>query len=371
MPILLSAAAFFVLLTGLILIHECGHFFAAKCSRVSVEEFGFGFPPRAFKLFRLSGTLFSLNWIPFGGFVRLKGEGEMDEKKRMAPGSFCRASVWARCAILTAGVGMNFLLALVIFTVGFSAGQWVPTYTSLVQMEEAAKAGKLSMELSVVIDDVLAEGSAARAGIVPGSLLSHVDGRPVTRPEDVVRAQEGRSSVIYTIQEAKGEKDKRVVVSLVNGKAGVVLRVVPRNVSAPAHGVGESFVLALRESKVVTVQTVIGISRLFGSLFKKGTVPEGITGIVGIAKLTHSSVQEGFMVYLRLMALLSLSLAVLNILPFPALDGGRLLFVLYEVIRRRPPNRCWEMVTNTVGLSFLLLLILWVTFYDVLRLFIS
>lgn len=370
MIVLLSAVAFFVLLTGLILVHECGHFFAAKCVKVAVEEFGFGLPPRVLKLFRWRETLFSLNWIPFGGFVRLKGEGEMDEKRRMAVGSFCRASVWARCMILVAGVGMNFILALVIFTIGFSMGRWVPTYTSLAAMEDAAKAGKISMELSVLIEDVLPGSSAAHAGITPGVWLMKVDGQSVLHPEDVVRAQEGRRSISYTIREHEGSKEKKISLPLVDGKVGVVLRSVPQNISAPNHRMGDSFMLALRESSVVTVQTVVGIARLFGSLVRTGAVPEGITGIVGIAQLTHSSVQAGFMVYLRLVALLSLSLAVLNILPFPALDGGRLLFVFYEVICRRPLNRRWEMVTNTVGLSFLLLLILWVTFYDVLRLFI-
>ena len=370
MTFLLSAVAFFVLLTGLILIHECGHFFAAKSTKVDIEEFGFGLPPRALKLFRWQGTLFSLNWIPFGGFVRLKGEGEMDEKRRMALGSFCRASICARFLILVAGVGMNFILALVIFTIGFSVGHWVPTYTSLTGMEEAAKEGKISMELSVLIDDVISGGSAARAGLMPGAWLVSVDGHPVLHPEDVVRAQEGRKSVTYIIQDSEKSVEKKFSLPLIDGKTGVVLRSVPRNVSAPNHDIGDSLILALRESGVVTAQTVMGIARLFGSLVHTGAVPEGITGIVGIAKLTHSSVQEGFMVYLRLVALLSLSLAVLNILPFPALDGGRLFFVFYEVIRRRPPNRRWEMVTNTVGLSFLLLLILWVTFYDVLRLFI-
>src|SRR6185436_2928945 len=114
--------------------------------------------------------------------------------------------------------------------------------------------------------------------------------------------------------------------------------------------------------------TVIGIAKLFTSLASSGKVPEGVTGIVGIAQLTYTSVQEGFMVYLRLVALLSLSLAVLNILPFPALDGGRLIFVLSEVFFR-PSNRRFEVITNTVGFGVLLLVILLVTLYDVLRLF--
>ena len=122
--------------------------------------------------------------------------------------------------------------------------------------------------------------------------------------------------------------------------------------------------------KVVTVQTVIGIARLFGSLASQGTVPPGVTGIVGIAQLTYSSVQEGFGVYLRLVALLSLSLAVLNVLPFPALDGGRLIFVLSELFVR-PGTRRVEAITNAIGFVVLLAVILLVTFYDVLRLFAS
>ena len=116
-------------------------------------------------------------------------------------------------------------------------------------------------------------------------------------------------------------------------------------------------------------QTVKGIGHLVSSLVTRATVPEGITGIVGIAQLTHTSVQEGFMTYLRLVALLSLSLAALNILPFPALDGGRLLFVLIEVIARRPINRRFEVTTNAVGFGLLLLLIGLITYHDIARLF--
>src|SRR3990167_8798679 len=114
LSVLLSALAFFLLLTVLILFHECGHFFAARKAGVIVEEFGFGLPPRAKTLFFQGGTRFSLNWIPFGGFVRLKGENAITERDRTAPGSFGRASVFARIVILTAGVAMNFLFAIVI-----------------------------------------------------------------------------------------------------------------------------------------------------------------------------------------------------------------------------------------------------------------
>lgn len=367
MSILLTAVAFLVLLTVLILLHECGHFFLAKLTGVHVEEFGFGLPPKVKTLFRYHGTIFSLNWVPFGGFVRLKGESAISERERSAPGSFSRASVPAKISILVAGVAMNFLLAFVLYASGFSFGRWVPTYLSFQEMQEAAGRGEISLELTVTIDGLLDGGPADLAGVEEGEKLLAVDGRKVTLPDDVPSLQEGKDSVTYTLQKDGSESD--VVVKLLEGKAGVLLRSEILSVSAPPRDIVEGLNLALRETRVVIAQTVLGIGRLFISLARTGKVPEGITGIVGIAQLTHASVQEGLPTYLRLVALLSLSLAVLNILPLPALDGGRLLFVLVEVLRRRPANRRFELTMNTLGFSFLILLILLITFYDVLRLF--
>ena len=368
MIILISALAFFVLITGLILIHEAGHYIAAKMAGVVVEEFGFGLPPQAKRLFKWRGTVFSLNWIPFGGFVRLKGENAIEESERKARGSFAGASIVARTIILVAGVAMNFLLALIIFTYGFSFGQWIPTYLSLDAMQEASKRGEITLELGVYIDEVLAGGTAADAKIPAKSILVAVDGKPVHVPEEVIALQQGRSRVRYTLLTGADKKEETISVAVESGKTGMYLRALPRVLAAPVRGLPAAFMLAMRESGVVTGQTVLGIGKLISSLAHTGTVPEGITGIVGIAQLTYTSVQEGFAVYLRLVALLSLSLAVLNILPFPALDGGRLLFVFSEVILRRSHRRI-EVVTNTVGFGFLLLLILLVTLYDVVRLF--
>lgn len=369
MTLLLSAVAFFLLITGLILIHELGHFFAARKAGVIVEEFGFGLPPQAKRLFKWRGTVFSLNWIPFGGFVRLKGENAVEVRERTSKGSFGNASIPARCIILVAGVFMNFLLALCIFLYGFSYGQWIPTYLSLSDMQEAAAKQQIHLKIGVLIDEVLSGGGAVEAGITKGSVLLMVDGQPVMHPTDVVARQTGKSFVTYTYLSGKNQTDEHTaVIRVEDGKTGVYLRSVPLELSAPRRGVGEAFVLSLREAKVVMAQTIVGISKLFTSLAQTGTVPEGVTGIVGIAQLTYTSVQEGFAVYLRLVALLSLSLAVLNILPFPALDGGRLIFVLSELFIR-PGNRRFEMITNTVGFGFLLLVIILVTFYDVFRLF--
>lgn len=370
MTLLLSAVAFLVLLSLLIMIHEFGHFSAARRAGVIVEEFGFGLPPRAKTLFTQGGTRFTLNWIPFGGFVRLKGENAMNEKERKAKGSFGAASYLDRITILVAGVFMNFVLAIVLLTVGFSMGRWIPTYLTLEDMQAADAAGVIHLDMAVLIDEVQPEGAAAAAGVPAKSLLIAIDGVALTDPAHVVTLQEGKDRVTYTLM--TGEKfaeEQMIEVQPRDGKTGVVVGAFARELSAPLRNVWDAFLLSLRESRVMMVQTVIGIGTLFTSLVSSGRVPDGITGIVGIAQLTHASVQAGFMTYLRLVALLSLSLAVLNILPFPALDGGRLLFVLTEMITNRPLNRRFEMATNAIGFSVLLLLIVLITFHDIISLF--
>lgn len=374
MTILISAVAFVVLLSLLILIHEWGHYKAAKLFGVTVEEFGFGLPPIAKTLFRHDGTAFTLNWIPFGGFVRLKGENALTEKQRIAKGSFGAATIKARLVILLAGVFMNLMLALVLLTIGFSAGRWVPTYTSLEQMEAASAVGEINLELGVMIDEVVSGGNAAKIGVPSRSVIRLVDDKRVIRPSDVSDYQRNRELVTYTVSMVNNDgtlqdETTEYEVPLDDGKSGVVLMPYTVELSAPQRNVVTAFMLALRETKVMTVQTVKGIGTLFVSLASRGSIPDSITGIVGIAQLTHGAVQQGFMDYLRLVALLSLSLAILNVLPFPALDGGRVLFVLAELISRRPVNRQFELTTNAIGFTFLLLLILLITFHDIVRLF--
>lgn len=368
MLLIISALAFFFLITGLILIHEFGHFIAARKLGVVVEEFGFGLPPRAKKFFTWQGTEFTLNWIPFGGFVRLKGENEEEGSSKKPKGSFSHTSILKRCIILIAGVTMNFLLAMLIFLFGFSYGQWIPTYLTLDEMEQASARGDIHLKLGVVIDDVLSGGGAEDAKIPKGSVLTSIDGKAVTHPADVVSYQAGKTSVSYVYVPAGETAEKTVRVRVDAGKTGLYLRSVPLELSAPKRNIIDAAALSVRETGVVTTQTVLGIVRLFGSLAQSGQVPAGVTGIIGIAQLTYTSVQEGFIVYLRLVALLSLSLAVLNILPFPALDGGRMLFVLSEIFVK-PGNRRVEAITNAIGFVVLLLLILIVTLFDVFRLF--
>jgi len=370
MTILLSILAFLILLTGIILIHELGHFLAARSVGVVVEEFGFGLPPRVKTLFKQGTTIFTFNWIPFGGFVRLKGENAITERERRSKGSFSSVSIPKRIMILVAGVFMNVMLAVILLTIGFSVGRWIPTFFTIEEMQTAADRGVINLELGVLIQEVVSGESAAKVGVPSRSHLVAIDGVPVTMPEEVVELQKGKNRVNYTVRTGEGwVEEQNYSVSLVNGKAGVDIILFPVVLSAPERTVSVALLLSLRETWAVSKQTVIGIGHLFSSIIRQGTVPEGIAGIVGIAQLTHASVQEGLMTYLRLVALLSLSLAVLNILPFPALDGGRLLFVFAELIRRRPVNRRFEMLTNTIGFGFLIFLLAFIAFYDVIRLF--
>jgi len=368
--VFVSILAFILLLTVLILIHEWGHFTAARLSGVKVEEFGFGLPPRAKTLFKKGDTEYTFNWIPFGGFVRLKGENAPTEHERRSKGSFSSVAIWKRVFILSAGVIMNFVLAVVLLTIGFSVGKWIPTYFSLEEMETAAEKGIIELELGVLIQDVVSGGSAAKVGVPAKSRLIAVDKVPVIKPDEVSPLQEGKSYVTYTVRTGEAwesEEDFRVPVT--EGKTGIEIVPFPVTLSAPQRAFVPALALAFRETWAVSLQTVKGIGHLFKTLLFTGKVPEGIAGIVGIAQLTHASVQEGFMTYLRLVALLSLSLAVLNILPFPALDGGRLVFVFAEFVSRRPVNRKFELLTNAGGFLVLLLLLLLITFYDVVRLF--
>ncbi|PIR48732.1 hypothetical protein COU80_03480 [Candidatus Peregrinibacteria bacterium CG10_big_fil_rev_8_21_14_0_10_55_24] len=371
MTVLLSALAFLFLLTLLILIHELGHFTAARLAGVKVEEFGIGLPPKAKSLFRWRETVFTLNWVPFGGFVRLQGENALSQRERKSRGSFGSVSLGWQIVVLVAGVTMNLLLAVVLLTFGFSVGQWIPSFTTIASMEQAVQEGIIDADFGVYIFKVEQGGSAQTAGVPAKSVLFAIDGTALTRAEDVALLQEGKRRVTYTVRTGDDlANEASYVVDLSSeGKSGVEISTFPLRVSAPRHGVILAFNLALREAWVVSAETIAGIGKLFASLVQTGTVPEGIAGFVGIAQLTHASVQAGLMAYLRLVALLSLSLAVLNILPFPALDGGRLLFVLAELVGRRPVNRRFELITNTAGFAFLILMLLLITFNDVLRLF--
>ncbi len=366
MDFLLSTLAFVLLLTVLIIVHEIGHYALARFFGVEVEEFGFGIPPRACVLFTKGMTKFTLNWFPFGGFVKLKGENG-DESQRSEKGSFASASNGAKLAILSGGVFMNFLLAFIILTIGFWVGRLVPShYINNELLEDARSRGELAFEQGVFIQEILPHSAAEKAHITHYDRITAVQGQPVRTPEDVLRLQKNEKTVEYTVLDVRTSVSRTVSLTLIDGKAGLSL--ASNRIIVHHRSFLRALSLAFTEVTFTVRQTILGIGHLVESLSTRFAVPEGITGVVGIAVLTHTSIQDGLMMYVQLVAMLSLSLAILNILPFPALDGGRIVFVCIEMVLRRRLNQKIELLVNAFGFLVLFALILLITFNDVIHL---
>lgn len=356
----MSIILFLIVLAVLILVHELGHFLAAKRSGVRVEEFGIGFPPRLWQ-FKRGETVYSLNLIPFGGFVKLLGENG-EESVLPAPDSLVSKSRLAQAGILVAGVTANFLIAWVFLSVALMIG--LP-----------AAAGTVPAGLSVtdpvlMITSIQPASPAAVAGLKPGDeILS------VATPDEfiaLVRAA-GERELSLTIKPAGSEVVKTVSILPKTGllEAGV-----------PAIGVGvETVGLAkagplvavwqgLRFSFKLVVLTVRGFYDLIvQALVGKTDLLNSLIGPVGLAGLVGDAQTIGLGYLLAFIAFISINLAVLNLVPFPALDGGRLLVLVIEGVLGRPLPVKLVGYLNLIGFVFLVGLMLVVTYSDLVRLF--
>lgn len=353
---MLTIVLFLLTLGTLVFIHEFGHFTTARRLGVSVEEFGFGFPPRLVG-WRKGGTLYSLNAIPFGGFVKLKGEsGENDD-----PGSFMRASLGRRALIIVSGVVMNFFLAIVLFAVVFFSGAPTPVDRAL----PGAKLGPASIVITAVI-----EGQpASRAGLKPGDALLTVDGQSVATADALRSVLEQRPSQDVTLEIRRGRRTQTFTVrpepqaSDQKGKIGVGLETV----AIARYPLQWTVINAVRITTELTGKIVVAFGAFIRDLLVFQRVSPDVAGPVGIAVITGQVSQLGIIALLEFVAVLSLSLAVINVLPLPALDGGRLLFIGLERLRGRPVNRTAESLVHNVGFVLLLLFIAIVSFHDLQR----
>lgn len=353
------------MLSVLVLIHELGHFLVAKKLKVKVEEFGFGFPPRIWGK-KIGETLYSINLLPIGGFVKLFGEddagggklGSVEEKALKAKGSqlkraFFARPVWQRAVIVVAGVVMNFLLALVIVTYLFGV-HGVPTPGN-----------------KVLIVDIAKDAPAAKAGIVAGDQVLSLNGKKIENPEQLISlTKENLGKLVFLeVLTAKGD---RKVISLIprtkypagEGAMGVA---ISTNVIVKRYPWYQAPVVGLQETTKDSLMIIQGLGSTVTQVATKREVPQGLAGPIGIAQLTGQFVDMGFEAVLSLAAMLSLNLAVLNILPIPALDGGRLFFILIEGITRRKVSPKIEGYAHAVGMAVLLLLIFLITLHDIFR----
>lgn len=353
---------FIVILGVLIFAHEFGHFIVAKKSGVKVEEFGFGFPPRLFGI-KKGETIYSLNLIPIGGFVKIYGE---QGEGKNEPNSFISKSAGRRALILSAGVLMNFLLAMFLLGVGNKIG--LPTV-----VDENSGPGVVR-SVRVQISGIAPSSPAEAAGIKVGDTiigLKNLEAMEVSTPQEVQSF----------IEKHKGEE---IILTVKRGNDNIDIPLVPRENPPAEEGplgvalvntaiVSYPWIESLSRGVIDTINLTILIIVALGSIIHRAViglpVGEALTGPVGIYNVTSQAAEMGFVYLLQLTALLSINLAIINILPFPALDGGRLLFLGIEKIKGTPVSQKVENVIHTAGFAFLILLMLLITYKDLTKFF--
>ncbi len=350
-----SVILFIVILSILVLVHEAGHFFAARRSGIWVEEFGFGLPPRVFGR-KIGETIYSLNLLPFGGFVRLHGENSQDsitDEKR----AFLNQSKKVRFFVILAGVFMNFVLAVISFSIVY-AFSGVPKETGNVKIVEVRNGSPADV-----------------SGLKSGDIIKTVNGKYVGSNEefiDYVEKEKGKEVILQI--EREGLKDLIEVKTVPRenppegeGALGVVISSIeiyyPPLWQRPFIGVYNGF----REAFFWAGMVLVGMFGMIGDLFG-GIIPKDVAGPVGIFAITTEAAKFGVLTLVNFVGILSVNLAILNIVPFPALDGGRLIFVIAEGIFGRKVLPKVETAIHTVGMVILLMLIFAITAHDIRRL---
>jgi len=359
----MSILLFFIVLGVLIFVHEFGHFIVAKKSGIRVDEFGIGFPPRLFK-FKRGETVYSINLIPFGGFVKIFGEDNEG-----GPRSFVDKPVYIKIAVIGAGVFFNILLAWFLITVGFATG--FPTSVA------GAPEGSDVKDAKVLILNVKKDSPSDVAGLKAGDEIVGLATRDGERAIDLLSTD--------TIQNFITSSDGREIeLSYKRGGEGYSVIIEPQKGifgEAPAIGIAmdEIGVVKLPVYKAVsaglkmtvnlTTGTAVGMASFFKDAFTAKANLSQISGPVGIIGLVGEASEFGFIYLLSFTAFLSINLAILNIIPFPALDGGRIFLILIETIKRSPINAKVTGILNGVGFAILIILMLVITFNDVIKLF--
>jgi regulator of sigma E protease len=354
MDFLPTLVLFLVTFTVIIAVHEFGHYLTARLLGMKVLEFAFGFPPRIAAITH-AGIAYSLNAIPFGGFVRILGQDDfaIHQEGEGEPGSFTSKPWWAQAIVLVAGVTMNMVLALTVLTIAFATGTTASTGV-------------------VRVRAVAADSPAQQAGLKEGDLVRSIDGRAVTRSSELVS---------YVTSQARLHPGDEVTLEIERSGQRLTIKAVPR--PEPPEGEGPigigleevqgaralAIPDAFKEAVSLSGQVVAQIAELPGQLIapRTGQAAPSVGGPIEIFRVTGEVAQYGIPTFLKLVGVLSVNLAVLNIVPFPGLDGGRLLFVLLRGIFRVRLSPQAEAAVHAVGFVLLLLLLVVVSIADIRR----
>lgn len=348
----------FIAISVLILVHEWGHFYSARRLGIKVEEFGFGFPPRMFSRVK-NGVRYSFNWLPFGGFVKIFGEHGEGEGSHE---SFVSRSARQRFVVLSAGVFMNFVLAWVFFSAGAVIG--VP------EIVDSVEGDGLPVSILTVVPGSPAEAAGLRFGDTIQELRAGDGSSVVVSSEDDVQSfVDEKSGEEITLVVGRGEELREVAATPRanppegEGALGIALG---RITVEPVPLYAAPFV-GFQKLLVVTSAIFHGLGIFIADLITEGSVPADVAGPVGIFFFAHDISALGLAFVLQFIGILSVNLAVLNLLPIPALDGGRIFFLLIEKLKGSRVNPAYENSAHTIGFVLLIILIILITYRDIAR----
>lgn len=361
---------------GLVVVHEYGHFLAARRGGVDVEEFGIGFPPRAWGKKTKGGFIFSLNWLPLGGFVKLKGEHDSDTEK----GSFGAASTSVKVKIMLAGVGMNLLAAFVLLTIVAWVGM-----PQLVDNQFTVKSDAHVSGSEVLIGGVEKDTPAAKAGLKERDHLMSIVGQngqimQVKTAESlpaITKSLAGQSVIINFTRNGKAMtaqttllSDQAVADAQKQGKTAGYLGIAPGEYTL-IRSTWSAPIVAAGVIKQFTAMTFQGLGSALNALLhgQGHKASEQVSGPVGIIVILKDSSLLGYQFVLMIIAIISLTLAIMNVLPIPALDGGRLFVTIIARMRGKPISQEAEERIYGYGFVALMALVIAVTFVDVKRFF--
>lgn len=360
----MSILLFILILAILILAHELGHFIAAKRAGVRVDEFGLGFPPRLYSK-KIGETVYSVNAFPVGGFVKIFGEDPSAESQRGkdASRSLTHKSKLVQAWVISAGVVFNLLFAWLLLSVGFMVGM---PYS----VDDSVHGSNVQNPV-LTITQVLPKSPAETAGLKGGdaivALSAGKDSLNNPRVETTQKFIASHDELTLTYK--RGGEEKTTLVrphdGLVDGRRaiGISMDIVGVLKLSPY----EAFTLGVTTTLSLTQATVVGLFDFFKNMFIGQTDLSGVAGPVGLVGVVSDAGALGFMHLISLTALISINLAVINLLPFPALDGGRLFFILIEWIKRSPIKPEIANAANGIGFLLLIALMTFVTFHDVVN----
>lgn len=355
---------FFIILLILVLIHEAGHFFTAKYFGIRVDEFGFGFPPKLFSL-KKGETEYSFNLLPIGGFVRIFGENPNEESisGEDSKRSIINKPKYQQALVLFAGVFANFLLASILFAIVFFIGSPLAT-------DSIPYSAKKNMTENLIILNISKDGPAEKVGMKAGDTIVSIENKEekLTRPsfeefvnfsnkpEEILRISFIRDNTLNSV-EVMPEKNDLLGRAFVGISPGVLI--------SGKFNFFESLKYGFQTSLITAKDTLFAFGKLFGGGQEAKNVANSIIGPVGLVKVTGIVLDIGIGYLISFMALISISLAVINLIPFPALDGGRLFFLIIEKIKGSRIDSKIANAINAFGFIILLLLMIIVTYRDI------